>query len=594
MCIVTALLGLWIRRMDRSVRNNVLGKVLRSIAGAVPFVFCLMFSGACEKHGQAESSPYSAEDNDFNTSIRNYLGSSFSSVINGVTVTEDKVRITGHYDGTQDFFIAEIPPYMDLLRVDEPLTVIASDGIASDGQEGSGDFSVEVDRHIPVRGGRTYDRLLSKWAVFEKTQEGGRLVSAAHYADEVTALRELRPVPLKNKKGIGGISVNRFVSDFDDLDLGSATLNMYVTQFTYLSYVPGTVAHEYGGRTYYFDENYLKSALDATLLEAGKRDMAVAAILLVQPASAAADPQLGNLLMPDGYRAGNLTLPDMTSEEAVSCFAAIVDFLAERYTREDGLYGRVAQWIVMNEVDIASSWADIGPKPEYVFTDYYIRILRLVNNIVRQYDSNAETFVSMSHSWTGLSGDYPVKSMLETINRMGKMEGDYRWALAYHSYAGDLLNPRCWECPWSSFSMDSHFVTFRNLEVLDKWIYMPENMYLGTRKRSVWLSEAGLNSRSYSEEDLREQAAGWAYAWKKIKALSGIDGIQWHNWFDNVGDGSGALLGLRKYNDSEYGGEAKPVWELYRVSGTEEEDRAFEPYLEVIGIPDWDIIQTVR
>ena len=119
-------------------------------------------------------------------------------------------------------------------------------------------------------------------------------------------------------------------------------------------------------------------------------------------------------------------------------------------------------------------------------------------------------------------------------------------------------------------------------------------MYLGMHKRSVWLSEAGINSRSYSEQDLQEQAAGWAYAWKKINALDGIDGIQWHNWFDNVGDGSGALLGLRKYNDNEYKGEAKPVWYLYQASGTGNEDQAFNPYLSIIGIDDWDIIQTVQ
>ena len=584
--------------MDRLVSSCSGWKALRPLAGAVPFIVMLLSFSSCDKHHHTDTqeSPYSAEDLDFDASIQNYLKSSFSSEITDVTVTDDKVRITGCHDGEEDFFLAEIPPYMDLLRLDTPLTSVPARelfGGQASGGSFSGDFTVELDRHVSVSGGLQYDRLLSKWALFEETGDGSRLVSAAHYADEVALERDPEPVPLKNKKGIGGISANRFVSDFDDLGIGSATLNMYVTSFTFLSPVAGTVAHEYGGRTYYFDENYLKSVLDASLLEAGKRNMAVAAILLVQPASAAVDRQLGNLLMNDGCNGGTLTLPDMTSAEAVNCFAAIVDFLAERYTREDSQYGRIAQWIVMNEVDIASIWANIGTRPELVFTDYYIKILRMVNNIVRQYDRNAETFVSMSHSWTGLAGDYPVKSMLGTINTMGKMEGDYRWALAYHSYAGDLLNPRCWECPWSTFSMDTHFVTFKNLEVMNEWIYMPENMYQGTQKRSVWLSEAGLNSRSYSDADLQEQAAGWAYAWKKIKALPGIDGIQWHNWFDNEGDGSGALLGLRKYNDDVYGGEAKPVWELYRVSGTSEEDVAFSPYLDIIGIEDWDIIQPV-
>lgn len=49
---------------------------------------------------------------------------------------------------------------------------------------------------------------------------------------------------------------------------------------------------------------------------------------------------------------------------------------------------------------------------------------------------------------------------------------------------------------------------------------------------------------------------------EKINALEGIDGIQWHNWFDHPGDG--ACLGLRKYLDATYNGEAKPVWYVYQ------------------------------
>lgn len=63
------------------------------------------------------------------------------------------------------------------------------------------------------------------------------------------------------------------------------------------------------------------------------------------------------------------------------------------------------------------------------------------------------------------------------------------------------------------------------------------------------MSEAGINSRSYSEESFKEQSAGFAYAWKKLNGLEGIDGLQWHNWFDNEGDGGGILLGLRKFID---------------------------------------------
>lgn len=71
--------------------------------------------------------------------------------------------------------------------------------------------------------------------------------------------------------------------------------------------------------------------------------------------------------------------------------------------------------------------------------------------------------------------------------------------------------------------MNTQFVTFKNLEVLNKWALDKENKYKGIIKRSVWLSEAGVNSRGYSDEELQKQAAGVAYAWKKVNALEGIE-----------------------------------------------------------------------
>lgn len=545
---------------------------------AAMLLFAATLSVSCQK----EDIPiYSPEDMEREELIKNYLATSYSSAITDVSVTEDKVRISGKYSGTGEFYVAEIPPYMDRLRLEEALTLFEPDGSS---------FSFETGRMVETENGIVYDRLLSKWAIFEKNGEGSRLVSAARYADEVHAVSSPDAVPLRNKKGMGGIFMNDRISDFDELGLGSATLNLFVTQFAYLSPGAGRIPHEYGGRTYWFDENFIVNNLDNVLKEACSRNMSVAAILLVQGEAAAMDKELARLLTdPGNTGGGTLIMPNMTSLESVNCFAAIVDFLISRYTREDGLYGRVAHWIVLNEVDGGSSWANMGTRPQYFYTDYYIKVLRLVNNILRQYDQHAETFASFTHSWTLPALDFPALEMIETIEAMGKKEGDYRWALACHSYPWDLLNPRCWECPYSTPDMDAQCVSFRNLEVLDKWIRMPEHRYEDGSKRSVWLSEAGLNSRSYSAADLEEQAAGTAYAWKKVEALEGIDAWQWHNWFDNQGDGAGAMLGLRKFRE-ENGGEPKPAWQVFKAAGTETEEACFSRYLEYLGLDGWEEI----
>lgn len=47
-----------------------------------------------------------------------------------------------------------------------------------------------------------------------------------------------------------------------------------------------------------------------------------------------------------------------------------------------------------NEVDGARDWTNMGIKPITVFTDTYVKSMRMCYNIVRQYDENAEVFAS--------------------------------------------------------------------------------------------------------------------------------------------------------------------------------------------------------
>lgn len=544
-------------------------------------VLAMAALNSCDKHMPEEDKipEYTQEDIAFDELLQKYPDTDYSSAVSEVDVQGNTISIRYSNLESGSTVLAEIPPYMDYLQITEPLS-------ATPVEKGQG--TVTVDRYIEADGIR-YDRLLSKWGLMKKDAGAFTPVSHARYADHIQAVRSIAPCPpLKNKKGIGGIINTGFLTDLEELDACSATINLLTTSFTWLSESKGRIAHEYGGKTYWFDENFLKLNIDNVLLRAAERDMAVAGIVLVSLPSSCADPQLSAVINHPDCNGGTLTYPDITDPEGVNCFAAIMDFLIERYSRPDGKYGRIAHWIVMNEVDAASQWTNIGNKPMHYMADYYIKLLRLTENILRQYDASAEVFASFTHSWTLPAGSFSGKEMLEYIVDAVKAEGDFKWALAQHCYPGDLFNPRSWDCPYTTFSMQTQCVTFGNLEVLDKWIKMPEHMYNGTEKRTVWLSEAGLNTRSYSEQDLAEQAAGYAYAWKKINALDGIDAHQWHNWFDNPAEL--VYLGIRKVPDPTYQGEKKPVWYLMQAAGTEKEDELFAPYLDIIGIENWDII----
>jgi hypothetical protein len=329
------------------------------------------------------------------------------------------------------------------------------------------------------------------------------------------------------------------------------------------------------------------------LREAARHNIVVAAIILVNPASQCADPEIGRLLQDEHFGGEHafFTMPNMSTQESVQCYAAALDFLASRYCRADNQYGRIHHWIMHNEVDAGHVWTNMGKnRPLHVFLDAYYKSMRLCYHIARQYDAHSEVLGSFTHSWTQavpVDGDYATLSLIRGLLDYSRLEGDFEWGLACHPYPEDLNEPKTWNDRLATFSMNTPLVTFKNLEVLDKWIKLPENKYLGVQKRTLWLSENGTNSRSYSEQDLREQAAGFAYTWKKMKHLDGIDAFQWHNWIDGRGE-FGLRIGLRKFPDDENEpGGKKPVWYVYQAAGTEREDQVFDPYKSVIGISDW-------
>ena len=209
--------------------------------------------------------------------------------------------------------------------------------------------------------------------------------------------------------------------------------------------------------------------------------------------------------------------------------------------------------------------------------------------IARTYNPFSEVFISLTHHWSWTSNQhfYPSKDLMQILLQYTKVEGDFQWAMAHHPYPQSLLEPKTWLDKQVDFTFNTPLITFSNLEVLNAWIKLPEVLYQGKIKRTLWLSENGTNSKSYSDQDLAEQAAGFAYTWKKIKQLDGIDGFQWHNWFDNRKEG-GLRIGLRRFPDDETNpGGIKPVWYLFKAADTKNENEVFDPYKKIIGIDNW-------
>lgn len=501
--------------------------------------------------------------------IKDYLAKDYPSKVTNVQVTSDKVIIKGNCGGSGTYLLAEITPWQDVTELEKyPYTQDLS----------GGGFTVTVDRIVPNREGIRYDKVFSKWAVVKVDGDRQTLDSHARYADDVVPKKSPEAVPLRNKKGFGAGDTDLYFSDCKEMNVGSITMNVVLND-----YIKGEGSgYFYGGQNYSLGA--FKDYVDRVTCRAGEMDLVVSAIILCQTNSIFKDPE---------NKGGNYTMPNLTTAKAFNLYAAALEHMASTHCTQGN---RISHWIMHNEVDFANEWTNMGDQPMMRYLDRYIKSMRICYNIARQYDQNASVLGSYTHCWTVADGNYAPKKMLEATVAYSEAEGDFRWGVAYHPYPQNLTKPSFWiDDTQATYSLNSKYVTFKNLEVIDAWIRQKENFYKGKTKRVLFLSEQGTNSPSYSESDLALQAAGGAWAWKKVSKLDGIDAIQWHNWADNKAEG-GLRIGLRTFAEGSVSNlTPKPVWYVWKAAGTAEEDSVFDQYKTTLGISDWDsILNTVE
>lgn len=501
--------------------------------------------------------------------IKNYLAKDYPSKVTNVQVTSDKVIIKGNCGGSGTYLLAEITPWQDVTELEKyPYTQDLS----------GGGFTVTVDRIVPNREGIRYDKVFSKWAVVKVDGDRQTLDSHARYADDVVPKKSPEAVPLRNKKGFGAGDTDLYFSDCKEMNVGSITMNVVLN-----NYITGEGSgYSYGGQNYSLGA--FKDYVDRVTCRAGEMDLVVSAIILCQTNSIFKDPE---------NKGGNYTMPNLTTAKAFNLYAAALEHMASTHCTPGN---RISHWIMHNEVDFANEWTNMGDQPMMRYLDRYIKSMRICYNIARQYDQNASVLGSYTHCWAKADGSFAPKKMLEKTVEYSSAEGDFRWGVAYHPYPQNLTKPSFWiDDTQATYSLNSKYVTFKNLEVIDAWIRQKENFYKGKTKRVLFLSEQGTNSPSYSESDLALQAAGGAWAWKKVSKLDGIDAIQWHNWADNKAEG-GLRIGLRTFAEGSVSNlTPKPVWYVWKAAGTAEEDSVFDQYKTTLGISDWDsILNTVE
>ncbi len=380
----------------------------------------------------------------------------------------------------------------------------------------------------------------------------------------------------------------QMVDDALALGIGHAALNVDLPALVDLGRSRDSYTWTLDGRTYHFR----RSAVDAIPVKAlSDAGVAVYLILLAYEPSNA---ELRRLFLHPGYdrRAPNrLGAFNTVDADGIAWLRATLEFLADHFSQPDQAHGRVAGYIVGNEVTAHWHWANLGEASADAFIDAYLAAVRITHTAVRTATSGARVYLSFDHHWNLVYGNQPLRAiagrdLLDRFQALARMGGDFDWHLAYHPYPENLFEPRTWLDKTAEPRPESPRITFRNLGVLTDYLRRPGLLHDG-RPRRVILSEQGFHSDGTPEGEAA-QAAGFCYAWKRVTALEGIDAFILHRHVDHGHEG-GLNLGLwrRKPDSVATPDTPKPFHGVFKAAGTDAEEEAFRFALPLIGIGDW-------
>ena len=414
--------------------------------------------------------------------------------------------------------------------------------------------------------------------------------SSASVADEPLRHAETYPEAASKK----GLQVE-LLDDALSLGIKHAALNVNLSQLVAPNADQGSGAHLHwtrDGQTFSFHRDGVER-LDHTIKTLSSRGVVVHLIILVYESDQA---DVNRIMLHPNY---DHTAPHRMSafnaqtSEGRAWLTATMEYLSQRWSRPDQQYGRVAGYILGNEVNSHWWWSNMGRVTMSEFADNYWVALRLVHRAVRQHSTWARVYISLDHHW-GIrcpAGDehqaFAGKDFIDYLARRSREdgEGNFDWHVAYHPYPENLFEPRFWNDKTALSGPDTPRITIKNLEVLTEYLRRPELLYQGQPRRII-LSEQGFHTPDGPTGEAI-QAAAYCYAYRKIARLDGVDAFILHRHVDHPHE-DGLRLGLRRYVPAEADPRpAKMIYECFRHADEPDWEEKFRFALPIIGIQRW-------
>ena len=360
--------------------------------------------------------------------------------------------------------------------------------------------------------------------------------------------------------------------------------------FISLKEQPGTFPYRFEGKTYYIFEDAVKHMEDA--IKGYKVSTVVVLNSPLRFGSKREEDMLETCLHPKFEKDAPyafISAFNMTTIEGQRVFAAFLSFLSEKYAAGNEKTGRINGAIISNEINLQYNWGNMGPAPKEYYMEEYTEALRLAWIAAARYFKNFRVYISLANNWNvdvGAPGYfYRGKELIDLLGENCEKDGDFPWHAAHHPYPESFDHPDFWNDRWATFEFTTRLITYRNMEVLEKYLAQPHLLYKGMQRR-ILFSEQGFNSGSGALSSLmkKQAAAGYVLSFMKARNMKTVDMITHHSTIDNPHE-FGLNLGIYEYDETApFGkGKAKPIENMVRAMDTPYEGAAIEYAKQIIG-----------
>ena len=348
--------------------------------------------------------------------------------------------------------------------------------------------------------------------------------------------------------------------------LGAAHTIISIDIGEYMSAYQGnsTVAFTRYGQTFYFYEDKL-AALDHKVKVLTDAGMNVYFNIVLGNSALSG---LNFMYLNSASSTASLFAINTTTVPSSRYFTVFCEFMTERYSSKSHENGFVPAYILGYEVNSTGTWNYAGEVSFADYVNYYENAYRILYSAVRSTYKNGKVFVSVSNYFNSdeSSADFGAKDFLCEFSSNMSKSGDTEWSLAINPYASDPANTEFWNDESASDSLDTPYITMKNLDVLSEFMRSDEMTYKGN-VRDIIISEFGISGDYTDARNSDCQAGAYALAYAIADANEDIDAFKYYRHVDHPSEsvkfglwtsGIGTLTPENK----------KPIYSIFRNADT--------------------------